>query len=120
MTTLDAIDPTDPVGNPGYYNASRPKGQVRVMFLGGPLDHAIRFVPCDPRHQDRPTSDVIFHAKPLPFNRPIGGAPEPVEMPKLTYRLHRVDTGMGAWFCYVLDGHEPSRSSLLDTNPFPI
>ncbi len=113
MTTLDSISSDDPVGNP-YFNASRkPKNQVRVMFLGGRLDHTVRTVPSIEGHPDRP-SDETYLSPAVP--RAPWLPPEYNEQ----YKLVRVDNSRGAWFCYILDGHTPSPSSLLDTNPYPI
>lgn len=75
-------------------------GHVRIMFLGGPLDHAVRQVEHAEGHPDRPSSETYRSLD-------------------LTYWLHRVDVGERAWFCYVLEGHTPSRLALLDTNPYP-
>ena len=116
--TLSPISPDDPVGNPSYpaqFGALR--GQMRIMFLGGPLDHAIRQVRHHPDHPDRPEDEVYRYKSSR--TRWMNGTIQP-DPPDLVYSLHKVDVGTHAWFCYLLEGYSPSKGALLDTNPYPI
>lgn len=120
--TLSPVDPTDPVGNPHFPRRHlAPEDGLRVFFLGGPLGHTTRLVQRDPDHPARPAREKYVWAE-TRLQRPGGrlSVREPEPLPKAVYVLTRVDTGITAWFCYVLEGHTPSRSDLLDANPYPI
>lgn len=95
---------------PGYPIQDR-KAQAtetRVMFLGGPLDHAIRSVPADEIRRDRPASPTYKHSPML--DRYAKG-------PEVTYRLARITSGLWVWWVYILAGHTPAPSHLLDAKP---
>jgi hypothetical protein len=71
---------------------------MKIMFLGGPLDHAIRAV------EGRP--GAIFY--------PLTGEPGGRSMYRLT--AVRADPKY-LWWVYVLDGHNPPVQHLLDGMP---
>ena len=80
------------------------RGQVRVMFLGGSMDHLIRPVEAD--HHHRPIDEV----RPSNYVWAEHAQHE-------RYHLHRIAGYPVPWWVYVLAGHKPSRIDLVDANP---
>lgn len=92
---------------------------VRVMFLGGTLDHTVRHVPRDEINPERPAADLI--AAPLHTAQWRRLGPRDVaETPVQDYDLQKVESGHRSWWCFVLRGYAPPRRHLLDANPNPI
>lgn len=75
-----------------------------VMFLGGPLDHAVRQVAAHPAGSSRPDREIVFA-----LDDDYG---------KVIYRLHSVVADPKYhWWCYVLDGYAPPTRHLIDAAP---
>lgn len=86
----------------------------RIMFLGGDLDHTIRRVPVTSALNVPPEVYKRHVPQTLSWMQQHKEDPLPVQH----YYRHRVSAGTDSWFCYILPGHEPSPSALLDTCPF--
>lgn len=81
------------------------------MFLGGPLDHAIRHVAADEIRRDRPAADEYFQHGYSEGSKRLDQTAR--------YELRRCESGPWVWYVYVLAGHEPPASHLIDANPGP-
>jgi hypothetical protein len=73
------------------------------MFLGGPLDHAVRQVVARPGASPRPDHEDYF--------ADVRGEG------KVRYRLGHVVVGPYRWWTYICVGHTPSPRDLLDAAP---
>ena len=90
------------------------------MFLGGALDHTTRILPingplCVP--DEVYVAELKRHGK---LKSGSWGMLPPDERPTQTYARTRVTSGTKSWWVYVLVGHNPPRSHLLDANPYPV
>ena len=106
---MEGLQVTSPPGYP-VQDRKAERTETRVMFLGGPLDHAIRSVPADTIRRDRPVSETYKHSPML--DRHAKG-------PELTYQLTQFISGPWKWWSYILAGHEPPLSHVIDSNPYP-
>ncbi len=96
---------------------------MRIMFLGGPLDHTIREVAAVRGVTLTPLSEHYYcPVMPKRTWNYQAKAYDPVSMEQLVYDRHRITTSIGdrSWFVYILAGYSPPRSHLLDANPYPI
>jgi hypothetical protein len=93
---------------------------IRVMFLGGKLDHTTREVPESDHTPGMPQKDTYLVP---PARRPAKTVvdhldPKPDDVEQVYYR-HKVDLPpRGEWWLYVLRDHSPSLRDLIDTCPF--
>ncbi len=87
---------------------------VPFMFLGGPLDHSTRRMPVtdglltplqDTYTQITPATAAWMRYSPAPERKVV------------TYRRTRCSSGGASWWAYVLAGHTPTPSDLLDARP---
>lgn len=91
--------------------------QIRVMFLGGRLDHAIRAVTASVIEPGRPAMSE-YH---LPGRKVVVGGVHLEDEPAENYVARQIAIpGKGSWWIYVLKGYDPSRQHVLDTNPYPL
>jgi hypothetical protein len=88
---------------------------VKIMFLGGSLDHAIRDVELV-AFKGFPETVVVTR---LSIPPSFGGDESRVEPdpPRELYRRVEVDASPRKWHAYVLDGHNPPRQHLVDAMP---
>lgn len=83
---------------------------MKIMFLGGSLDHATRDVEVD--DTGTPKKETICVIRPARPPYPLADVePDP---PRETYKRWTVKADPVMWHLYVLAGHQPSRRSLLD------
>lgn len=76
-----------------------------VMFLGGPLDHAVRQVVARPGASPRPAHDLYL--------APVRSNSNDL----LQYRLRLVSAGPYRWWVYIAEGYTPSSQHLIDAAP---
>lgn len=98
--------------------AQAKRGETRVMFLGGALDHGIRAVPADEIDPRRPRAgfykNPVFIKYAVPRDEVVGP-----ETPHEIYELRKCASGNWHWWAYVLIGYDPPVSHLLDADPGP-
>lgn len=79
--------------------------EMSVMFLGGRLDHTTRMIRTSVIAPDRPAA-------------PIYRVLERHGEPEQRYRLNKVAIpGYAPWWVYFLEGYDPPRGHVLNTNP---
>lgn len=94
-----------------------PPRKLTFMFLGGPLDHARRYIVVDGPLMTPPAQYQC--AVTAQSWSPAYDELAAVNTPRLIYNRVRATDGLRTWWCYVLDGYTPSINSLLDANPHP-
>jgi hypothetical protein len=80
---------------------------ARFLFLGGTRHRTWQELPIenDGPYRTRPVQPDVF------VSRPRGEEPE-------LYHGRRCASGLKIWWVYVLAGHEPSRSDIIDAYPY--
>lgn len=107
---------------PGAPIVERTGTTMRIMFLGGPLDHTIREVAAVRGVTLTPLSENYYCpvVTRQTWNHQAK-AYDPVTPERLTYHRYRATDNISrSWFVYILEGYNPPRSHLLDANPYPI